>query len=322
MTSYTLPAFWNVANQFTGRFDWSELIHNRDWISNPERIPNLSPSMRTAFKTMTPRQIEVPYCTMLDPVYPSKLRTVPFAPPILLFLGNVQLLESASISILGSRQCTQQGIVHSRALSRYFMPTHSLIGGLTQGIEYHAQCGILDTEQENCPIINITTRGITETNGWASRHLQRTLQYGGLVLSEHIKPTPYRRWQYAQRNRLISALSDTVIVVEARMRSGVLNTATMAAEYGANVYAFRHSDNQAYGHGCNFLIEQGAHTLDADAMWLKETQSVFWQCLSSPKTVSDIATILQQPEDVVLQGLLFWNSKGQVRQRGNLWERY
>ena len=321
--SLTLPGFWNIANQFTSKFDWSPLIDNPHWIEHPHLIPQLTRKMQTAFHTMTTREANVPFITLLDPEYPEKLRSVPFAPPVLFYSGNIDLLHRSSVAILGSRRCTQQGVIRSRSLARYFSPTHNIMGGLTKGIEYQAQRALLDlSKQSDCAIINITTHGFQQIGGWSRRHLDHTLERGGLVLSESDGATPYRRWQYAQRNRIIAALTSIAIVVEAGVQSGCLKTATMAAEHGANVYSFPHHSNQLHGQGCNEIIEQGATPIERNMAWKSEVDSTLLNILHSPQTLTQIAQHLETSETDALLQLSIWQKHGYIRQRGILWERH
>lgn len=321
--SLTLPAFWNIANQFTSKFDWSSLLENPHWVERPSEIPNLTKKMRHAFTTMTDRPIDVSFITIFDPEYPERLKSVPFAPPILFYSGNIGLLHRPSVAILGSRRCTQQGVIRSRALARYFGPTHNIIGGLTKGIEYQAQRALLEQDStSDCPLINITTQGFTQIQGWAKCHLDHTLQRGGLALSEWDGPRPYQKWQYAQRNRIIAAMASIAIVVEAGAQSGSVQTATMAAELGVDVLTFPHQTTLSHGQGCNVLIEQGASAIHSHSNWLSDDNTEMVDFLHSPKTLDTIAEHLDMSIEDTFHQLLIWQSQGQLRQRGNLWERH
>lgn len=323
MNPFPLPAFWRIANQFTGRLDWSELHQNLDWIDNPERIPDLPANIRRAFQNATPTVTPHPFITILDPAYPEKLRHTQFAPPVLFYQGNLGLLQKPMVAILGSRRCTQQGVLNSRILARQYADSYAIIGGLTAGIEYQSQRALLDDETKlEAPIVNITAQSIDSIKGWAAGHLQETLSRSGLVISEASNATPYRKWQYAQRNRIIAALSRTVYVVEAGESSGSLGTATMAAELGSEVWAIEHPTHARHGQGCNQLIDQGANAISQLDPSRMSTTSTILSKLNTPRSLRDIAGDLELSESDTLNNLLFWQQRGQVRRRGNLWERY
>jgi DNA processing protein len=321
--SLTLPSFWNFANQYTSQFDWSPLMDNPHWVEHPHLIPHLTDKMRHTLNTMTDREVTIPFITLLDPEYPVRLKSVPFAPPVLFYSGNIELVHRPNVAILGSRRCTQRGTIRSRTLSRTFSETHNILGGLTAGIEYHAQHALLENPMMvECPIVNITTQAFVQVRGWAKRHLDHTLERGGLVLSEFDGITPYRKWQYAQRNRIIAAMTSIAIVVEARSQSGCLETATMAAEMGATVHAFSHSPNLRHGQGCNDLIEQGVSPIEDDRHGISKLNANGVDLLHTPTTLSELANHLGLSEVDTFEQLLIWKDLGQVRQRGNLWERH
>lgn len=90
---------------------------------------------------------------------------------------------------------------------------------------------------------------------------QQILDSGGAILSEYEPPTEARTFQFLARNRIVSGLSDAIIIIEAAKRSGTLSTAMHALEQGRDVFVVPGNITSPLSAGCNALLKQGAHPI-------------------------------------------------------------
>ena len=192
--------------------------------------------------------------------YPEKLRTIPTSPKQLYCAGDISLLKERSIGVVGSRKHTVYGknvsIMVGSKLAERNVPITS---GLALGIDAYSHEGALDAGGR---VIGVLGGGIEVMGPVRNRKLMmRGLDEGGLVISEYEPTFPATPKTFPQRNRIISGLSEALIVVEAGMNSGSLITANHALAQGRPVYAVPGPINSQYSIGCNLLIRDGATPL-------------------------------------------------------------
>lgn len=180
-------------------------------------------------------------------------------PQPLYYQGDLGLTGLKSIGIVGSRKCTPYGIAVTRELARLAVSYGVVvISGLARGIDYEAH---KTTLEEGGKTIALLGTGLDVYYPGENRELQRRIAERGLLLTEYEDGTGPERYHFPMRNRLISALSDAVVVVEAGTRSGSLITAEAAIEQGKNVYAVPGNITGIYSMGPNKLIRDGANPL-------------------------------------------------------------
>ena len=207
--------------------------------------------------------------TLEDPGYPEALRQIADPPPLLYLLGDAELLNLPQIALVGSRNATAQGLENSYAYSRY-LSAHGLIptSGLALGIDAAAHAGGLDGLG-----LTVAVLGTGVDRVYPARHqrlAQQIVEQGGVLVSELGLGTPPMAQNFPKRNRIISALSLGVVVVEAALKSGSLITARQALEQGREVFALPGSIHNPLSKGCHSLIRQGALLVDSAAQVLQE----------------------------------------------------
>ncbi len=191
-----------------------------------------------------------------DSIYPTKLKEIPSPPSYLFYLGNLPKDDVPSVSIIGARMCSEYG----KEAAKYYSSVLSkngvqVISGLASGIDGISQRAALDADGSSFGILG---SGIDVCYPVANKTLYKDLAIKGGVISENpigSKPLPYH---FPMRNRIISGLSDIVLVVEAKEKSGTLITVSMALEQGKDVYALPGNYNSRLSLGCNKLIADGA----------------------------------------------------------------
>ena len=191
-----------------------------------------------------------------DDDFPEMLTQGITAPPVLFLRGNVRLLHKPSAAIVGSRHATPQAMRiakdFGRALGEKGIP---VVSGMASGIDTAAHQGALQAEGGT---IAVWGTGIDRIYPPANKNLAYEIAEKGLIVSEFpIGTRPYAG-NFPRRNRLIAALSQVTLVVEAALESGSLITAGLAAEMGREVMAVPGSIDNPHSKGCHKLIKDGA----------------------------------------------------------------
>ena len=196
-----------------------------------------------------------------DQRYPKLLQAI-YDPPLVLFIqGDSKLLNKNQIAIVGSRSATISGR-DSAGKFAYQLVEHNLVitSGMALGIDAAAHRGALLAKGKT---IAVVATGLDKVYPLRHKVLsQEILQSGGLIVSEFIPGTLPKAGHFPKRNRIISGLSQGVLVVEAEIRSGSLITARCAIEQGRDVFAIPGSINNLFAKGCHWLIKQGASLID------------------------------------------------------------
>ena len=190
------------------------------------------------------------------PLYPTKLLNIHNAPNFLYCLGRLPTPSILSVAIIGARTCSEYGRYISRKLgSTLGQSGIQIISGLALGIDGIAQKGALDAGGYSCGVLGC---GVDVCYPPGNKEIYDSLVQNGGIISEYPAGTAPCSGFFPARNRIISGLSDVVVVIEARERSGSLITADLALEQGKDIYAFPGRVTDSLSHGCNRLIRQGA----------------------------------------------------------------
>lgn len=192
-----------------------------------------------------------------DKEYPEKLKNIENPPKQIYVLGNSNILNDFSISIVGCRLCSKYGKMMAQSiaynLSKYNI---NIVSGLALGIDTNAHKGCL---MNNGKTIAVLAHGLDMIYPIQNTDLaNKIIENGGAIISEYpvgIKP---KKENFPERNRLISGLSNGVVVIEAKEKSGALITVESALEQGKDVFAIPGNINSINSIGTNNLIKEGA----------------------------------------------------------------
>lgn len=195
-----------------------------------------------------------------DDDFPEMLTQGITAPPVLFLRGNAELLHIPSAAIVGSRHATLQAMRiakdFGRALSEKGIP---VVSGMASGIDTAAHQGAL---QADGGTIAVWGTGIDRIYPPSNKNLAYEIAERGLIVSEFPLDTRPFAGNFPRRNRLIAALSQLTLVVEAALESGSLITAKLAAEMGREVMAVPGSIDNPHSKGCHKLIKDGAKLVE------------------------------------------------------------
>ncbi len=191
--------------------------------------------------------------------YPTSLRALKDAPPVLLVRGNVSALSGPAIAIVGARAATRSAQGQARRIARELAGCgFTIVSGLARGVDAAAHSGALDAGGKTVAVLAC---GIDEIYPPEHRGLAEEICGRGAVVSEMPIGTPPRKELFPLRNRIISGLSHGVIVAEARKRSGSLITVRHALEQGREVWALPGTNDGPFAAGSNQLLREGARAI-------------------------------------------------------------
>ena len=213
-----------------------------------------------------------------DPGYPSRLKELPGMPGYLYLIGRFPEDNKPTVGIVGARQASHYGKRTAEDFGRY-LAIHGvqIISGMAEGIDSCSQCGALDGNGSSFAVLG---QGVDICYPVSSRNLYEMLKKRGGLISENPPGTKPLSWTFPARNRIISGLSDILIVVEARRRSGSLITVDFALEQGKTVFAVPGRVGDHLSDGCNQLIYDGAGIACSPEVILAELESMTGKCSS------------------------------------------
>ncbi len=231
-----------------------------------ELLPEIISSLSTAewraaeYEISSAQAAGVRIVSIVEDDFPEELRLIADPPLVIFIRGTIS--SSPRLAIVGARRATPYGKNFAMSLAESLSAIGiSVVSGLARGIDTAAHLGSLSGE---APTAGVAVLGCGVDYYYPPENgelAQRLLAAGGALISEYGVDTPPRDFFFPERNRIISALSEAVIVVEAELRSGALITARVAAEQGKEVFAVPGSVGSPMSRGTNKLIKDGAGML-------------------------------------------------------------
>lgn len=206
--------------------------------------------------------------TLADTDYPKALLDTADPPLMLYIKGRIDLLTRPSLAVVGSRNATTQGVVNAEKFSEVLSQAGlTIVSGLALGIDTAAHQGGLRGSGATVAVIGT---GADIVYPARNRTLAHQIADAGCIVSEYPLGMPAIASNFPRRNRIISGLSQGVLVIEAAAQSGSLITARMAAEQGRDVFAIPGSIHSPLSKGCHLLIKQGAKLVESAQDILEE----------------------------------------------------
>ena len=194
--------------------------------------------------------------TIDDDIYPQKLREIQDPPKELFCKGDLKLLNNYIVAIVGSRKCSDYGKTCAYQLGeKLAMNDITVASGLAIGIDSFGHKGGLLGKGST---IGVMATGILGCYPKQNQNLQNSIEAKGLLISEHPGLYTPQKFDFPRRNRIISGIADTVVIIEAGDQSGSLITAEYALEQNKNIFALPGNITSQYSHGTNRLIKEGA----------------------------------------------------------------
>lgn len=203
-----------------------------------------------------------------DPEYPQALREIYSPPPLIFCRGNLKALEGMGVAIVGSRRATPYGLMMAKRLGRDLARAGLVVvSGLARGVDSESHWGCLEGGGLT---IGVLGNGIDVVYPRENRELYSRVEKQGLLLTEFPPGTRPEPGNFPVRNRLISALSRGVVVVEAQEKSGAMITVGFALEQGKDVFAVPGPVTSPNSRGPHILLQEGARLVSGVADILEE----------------------------------------------------
>lgn len=194
-----------------------------------------------------------------DQRFPEFLNNINNPPESLYCIGDVGLLNKPAVAVVGARKCSEYGRQVALKIGEMLAFNDIVtVSGMADGIDAAAHLGALKNGGETIAVLG---QGVDICYPKSNMQLYKRIIKEGLIISEYPPGTGPKPYFFPQRNRIISALSNAVTVVEASSGSGSLITAEIAAEQGKEIIAVPGNINSTYSIGCNKLIADGAEIM-------------------------------------------------------------
>ena len=303
-------------------------IEIADCIKNLKLDDTLEKKYRIAEKLLIKA---IPY---YSPQYPSWLKTIEHFPPVLFMRGEIKDTDHNSIAVIGTRGATVYGKQIADIFTSDFIKAGiTIVSGMARGIDTVAHTSAL---RNNGRTIAVLGCGIDICYPPENQKLMERIIKNGAVISEFGISTPPHAQNFPKRNRIVSGLARAVVAVEAKEKSGVMNTVQWALNQNRDVFAIPGNIFSKASSGTNRLIKDGAIPVTSSQDVLeylglnpdknkKEPLTIdikldpdhepIWQELSlEPIYLDSIAERLDRPTSSILQILLELEMKGLVKQ--------
>jgi DNA processing protein len=266
---------------------------------------------------------------------------IPDRPAVLLVEGSAtEVLARPRVAIVGTRSASVHGLADARDLGAFLAGCGiTVVSGLAIGIDCAAHVGALDA---GGGVVGVVATGLDVV--YPRRHvvLFERVRHSGVLLSETGFGVGANRFRFPVRNRIIAALADVVVVVEATLRGGARITAEAALEYGRTVLAVPGSRRNPAAEGCNALLADGAHPLlhpddvlvalgltpgvrrgwgapPGRATPRGDAARVLQVCSGEPATVDELASRTELTLEAVTLALLELERQGWIEHRRGWW---
>ena len=212
--------------------------------------------------------------TYQDAAYPSKLKNIPDPPLVLYYKGQLPDFDgSPVIAVVGTRKASAYGMTTAKRLGYQIGKCGGiLVSGMAYGIDGMAMSGALTAGQK---VVGVLGCGADIVYPLSNRALFADVEKYGCILSEFPPGTQPGKWTFPKRNRIISGLSNGVLVVEAPEKSGALITARLAAEQGRDVFAVPGNIDMPSFVGSNRLLRDGAIMVSSGWDILSEYEALY-----------------------------------------------
>lgn len=211
-------------------------------------------NLYTEYEKLEKKQIL--FYTRDHPEYPNRLRDVPDAPYAIYVRGKLPKEHKKTVAIIGARLCSEYGRYVARQFGMKLAKAGiQVISGLASGIDGISQKAAIEAGGDTFAVLGC---GVDICYPEDNREIYHKIPEQGGILSEYIPGTLPKPQNFPPRNRIISGLSDAVLVIEAKQKSGTLITVDMALEQGREVYVVPGRVTDALSLGCNRLVKQGA----------------------------------------------------------------
>ncbi|MGN1104999.1 MAG: DNA-processing protein DprA [Candidatus Coproplasma sp.] len=232
--------------------------------------------------------------------YPEQLKHIPVPPLVLYARGNAELLKGELFAVVGSRKTVEFAYEECKKICSQLAQKFVIVTGVADGADSAAAYGALESGNVICVLPSGHDASCT-----TNVKLLKEVEERGVTVSEFPFGTPARKYTYFLRNRIIAGLAKGVLVASAAKKSGAINTATYAADYSREVFAFPYNPGITSGEGCNNLIKNGAYLCDCadDIFTVFGYEAKQEESVPLDKEERQVLTLLRQEGEIHVEKL-------------------
>lgn len=259
-----------VGNRIREALELSDELGGAEAIYQSDAFPKWQRDISVFRKSLEiMEKYDIKICGIYDDEYPDLLKNIYDPPYLLYYRGRLEVNNKHVCAIVGARKATSYGRSMSYDIGKILGQNEVIVvSGMALGADACAHRGCLDGNGNTVAVLGSGVDICTPSSNLGLR--DRILDSGGCVISECLPGTPGYAANYPRRNRIISGMSESIIVVEADERSGTSITANMALEQGRDVFALPGNINSVMSRGTNRLIKEGAIPLISKENILEE----------------------------------------------------
>lgn len=221
--------------------------------------------------------------TIEDERYPKQLKNIKNPPKQLYTEGNIELLNTNIISIIGSRVCSENGEKLAQKFAKELVYQNiTIASGMAVGIDTIAHQTTLQEKGKTIAVLGNGLKHIFPEENIGLYH--EIIKNEGLVITEYAPEEKAESSKFLERNRIVSGLALGILVIEAAYRSGTSVTAKLAKEQGRKVFALPHEVSDMHGIGTNRLIQEGAKIVTSTEDMIQEISFLSYKQPPKEKT--------------------------------------
>ncbi len=322
------------------RFGSAEAIINADYYKIldvagheiADQIKNSKQNRTLEIKYRIAEKLKIKAVPYYSPAYPSWLKEIDYFPPLLFMRGEIKEFDQNSIAVIGTRGATVYGKEIANTFTADFVKAGmTIVSGMARGIDTAAHASALRNRGRTIAVLGC---GIDICYPPENQKIMDAIIDNGAVISEFGIGAPPLAQHFPKRNRIVSGLARAVVAIEAKEKSGVMNTVQWALSQNREVFAIPGNIFSKASSGTNRLIKDGAipvtssqevleclglphdkKSVPAADIEIEPGHKPVWHALSfEPAYLDSIADQLEQPTSSILQVLLELEMKGLVKQ--------
>lgn len=199
----------------------------------------------------------VKYTIWSEPEFPETLKNIEDPPYLLYYMGNLDLINKFSIAIIGSRKPTYYGIFAANKFAKELSERGIvIISGFALGVDSESHKSAVSRGGETIAVLGTSFDNIYPRSNL--KFAKEMVDKDNLIITEYPLEKDTRPYHFVKRNRLISGLSQGLLVIEAGIKSGTLTTVDFALDQGKNIFSIPGNINSINSIGTNNLIKIGA----------------------------------------------------------------
>lgn len=241
----------------------SKEIKSLEWLSDSAKVAILKDIDLEKENELYEKMIKkgVNFVIQEDVNYPKRLINMYDPPWFLYYVGELPENDYPSVAIIGARACSAYGSEAARNLAKDLAKNKiQVISGLAKGVDGYAHRGAIEGKGKTFGVIG---SGVNICYPRENYQLYHDVENQGGILSEYPMGSPALPFHFPMRNRIIAGLSDGILVVEAKEKSGTLITVDCGLEQGKDIYALPGKMTDELSIGCNKLIQNGAKLIQS-----------------------------------------------------------